>query len=168
MAGQAVLEIGSGTGQHAVYFAENLPGVIWQCADQPDYHATINQRVALAGLPNIRSAIALETLSFDWTSLQVDSVFTANTAHIMSWPAVTAMFKGVGICIREGAFVQYGPFNRNGAFTSESNQQFDGSLRRTNPEMGLRDDADLVTLARENGLYLIDDIPMPANNRILI
>ena len=93
MAGQAVLEIGSGTGQHAVYFAENLPGVIWQCADQPDYHATINQRVALAGLPNIRSAIALETLSFDWTSLQVDSVFTANTAHIMSWPAVTASFR---------------------------------------------------------------------------
>ena len=68
----------------------------------------------------------------------------------------------------EGVFVQYGPFNRNGAFTSESNRQFDASLKRTNPEMGLRDDADLVFLARENGLYLIDDIPMPANNRILI
>ncbi len=165
---QTVLEIGSGTGQHGVFFAENLPGVIWQCADQVAYHDTISQRINAAGLPNLRHPIALEAISFDWTSIKVDAVFTANTAHIMSWSAVVAMFKGVSQCLLEGSFVQYGPFNRDGKFTSPSNQQFHDSLVKSDPAMGIRDDARLIEVAREFGMTLIDDIAMPANNRILV
>jgi len=166
--GETVLEVGSGTGQHAVFFAEHLPGVTWQCADQVNYHSIINQRVADAHLPNLLPAIALEVLSFKWKEVEADNVFSANTAHIMSWRAVEAMFAGVGSLLTAGVFVLYGPFNRNGEFTSESNLRFHQSLQREAPHMGIRDDAELVQLAHQNGLGLVDDIEMPANNRILI
>ena len=166
--GETILEVGSGTGQHAVYFAENMPGVIWQCADQTHYHSIINQRVADAQLPNLFPAIDLDVLSFNWRDIDVDSVFSANTAHIMPWSAVEAMFIGIGALITDGVFVLYGPFNRDGEFTSESNFRFHQSLQREAPHMGIRNDADLGQLARRCGLTMVKDIDMPANNRILI
>ena len=166
--GETVLEIGSGTGQHAVFFAENMSGVIWQCADQVHYHSTINQRVANAQLPNLLPAIELEVLAFDWRKIEVDSFFSANTAHIMPWGAVEAMFRGIGASIKDGVFVLYGPFNRDGEFTSESNFRFHQSLQREAPHMGIRNDTDLRQLASQCDLALVKDIDMPANNRILI
>lgn len=168
-AGHRVLEIGSGTAQHAVYFAANMPDIVWQCADQKSFHSGINQRVAIAALPNLFPALQLETISFDWSVLEVESFFSANTAHIMSWEAVEAMFNGVGSKIAaNGKFILYGPFNRDGKFTSESNRLFHLSLQNRDPQMGLRDDRDLIALASGAGLRLTEDIAMPANNRILV
>ena len=93
---QAVLEIGSGTGQHAVFFAEKLPHITWQCADQSRYHDVINHRLSAAGLDNLPSPLVLEVETFDWKINNIGSVFSANTAHIMSWNALEAMFCGVG------------------------------------------------------------------------
>lgn len=166
--GETVLEVGSGTGQHAVFFAENLSTVTWQCADQKEHHPVINRRIVDACLPNLLPAIELEAESFKWRQIGADSVFSANTAHIMSWNAVEAMFVGVGQIITDGVFILYGPFNRNGVFTSESNQRFHRSLRLAAPHMGVRDDVELVELAKRSGMRLETDIEMPANNRILV
>ena len=165
---QTVLEIGSGTGQHCVFFAEHMPWLQWLTADQPSYHAGIAARMKLADLPNLSPPVALEACTFDWNSVEFDSAFSANTAHIMSWDAVVAMFHGLGSQLRSGVFVLYGPFNRNGEFTSPSNAQFDRYLRSQDANMGIRDDQALFRLGRESGLSCIEDIPMPANNRILI
>ena len=166
--GQTILEVGSGTAQHSVYFAENLPDIVWQTADQKIHHDTILARVALANRRNLLPPLDLEALVFDWSQVEFDGAFSANTAHIMSWSAVVAMFRGIGRQLKDGVFILYGPFNRNGVFTSSSNQQFDNHLRRANPEMGIRDDRALIEVGLECGLELVNDIDMPANNRILI
>ncbi|MGI9318083.1 MAG: DUF938 domain-containing protein [bacterium] len=166
--GDTVLEVGSGTGQHAVFFAENLPGIVWQCADQLIYHSAINQRVADSNLPNLLPAIELEVTAFDWALVEANSVFSANTAHIMPWSAVKALFAGVSRAINDGVFVLYGPFNRDGKFTSDSNRQFHESLQRQASHMGVRDDVELCQLAQQHGLELADDVDMPSNNRILV
>lgn len=164
-----VLEIGAGTGQHATHFAANMPSIIWQCADQQQYHAGIACRVAQLNLPNLLAPIELEVIAYDWQSCQADSFFSANTAHIMPWPAVVAMFAGVGSLIgHDGVFILYGPFNRQGEFTSDSNRAFHYSLLNRDPAMGIRDDRAIIDLAASCGMQLCDDIDMPANNRILI
>lgn len=166
--GGTVLEIGAGTGQHAVFFASQLPALIWQPADQRAYLWVIRARQQESRLPNLLPPIELEAGSFDWSGQQYDHLYSANTAHIMSWEAVCAMFEGAGQALGHGVFVLYGPFNRNGEFTSESNRRFDASLRSQNAEMGIRDDAALSVLANRSGLVLAEDIAMPANNRILV
>jgi len=169
---QTVLEIGSGTAQHAVFFAKEMPHLTWQCADQLIYHDAINQRLAETALTNILPPVKLETETFDWKGVYADSIFSANTAHIMSWNAVESMFRGVGQVLASGSaaglFILYGPFNRDGAFTSESNRQFDQMLKRREPKMGIRDDQALISLALQHGLRFIQDIEMPSNNRILV
>lgn len=163
-----VLEIGSGTGQHAAFFGPALPRLIWQTSDLAVNHAGIRAWLAEAAAPNVREPLLLDVLG-PWPDWPFDAVFSANTAHIMSWPQVQAMFAGVArVLAPSGRFCLYGPFNRRGEFTSESNREFDRALRAQDPAMGLRDDRELCALARGCGLTLESDHDMPANNRLLV
>ncbi len=165
----AVLEIGSGTGQHAVYFGAHLPHLTWQTSDLPAHHAGIRQWLDEAALPNVRPPIALDVSRRPWTVPPIDAVYSANTAHIMSWPAVSAMMTGVAeVLAVEGVFALYGPFNYAGTYTSAGNARFDRFLRAADPAAGIRDFAALDELATGVGLALLDDHAMPANNRLLV
>jgi cyclopropane fatty-acyl-phospholipid synthase-like methyltransferase len=165
----SALEIGAGTGQHAVHFAGNLPHLQWQPTDCEQNLAGIGLWVSEAALPNLRAPLKLDVRDSEWPVQTVDYVFSANTAHIMSWAEVESMFAGVARVLRtRGLFALYGPFNRDGHFTSESNQAFDASLRERDPKMGLRDDKALQALAREHGLRFTGEHAMPANNRLLL
>jgi hypothetical protein len=158
-ASRKVLEIGSGTGQHAAYFAPALPHLAWQASD------------VAAHLPGIREW-GVEPIELDvdghWPSIDADAAFTANTCHIMSWPQVEKMFAGVGAIATLRTFCLYGPFNYGGRFTSESNARFDAMLRTRDPLSGLRDFEAIVALAGKQGMALLEDNAMPANNRLLV
>ncbi|MEE9142434.1 MAG: DUF938 domain-containing protein, partial [Gammaproteobacteria bacterium] len=122
-----------------------------------------------AGLKNVLPPLPLDVSKQPWPIADVDAVFSANTTHIMSWPEVERMFEGVGDLLKVGRpFCLYGPFNKNGEFTSASNQAFDADLKSRDPQMGVRDIGDLEVLAEKNGMVVEDDVEMPANNRILI
>lgn len=158
-----VLEIGSGTGQHAAYFAPALPHLVWQASDVAE------------NLPGIRewvsdpAPIELDVDKEDWPALSVDAAFSANTCHILSWPQVERMFAGVGRLLPpEGVFALYGPFNYHGKHTSKSNADFDAMLRSRDPASGLRDFQDISALAEGAGLALAEDNAMPANNRLIV
>lgn len=164
-----ILEIGAGTGQHAVYFARQLPHLDWQPTDQADALPGIRLWVGEARLANLRSPLALDTGHESWPVTQAAGIFSANTTHIMDWPAVEGLFRGVGRVLPSGgAFCLYGPFNYGGGYTSASNAEFDTFLKDRDPASGLRDVDDLDRLAQANGLRLSRDFPMPANNRILV
>lgn len=164
-----ILEIGSGTGQHAEHFARALPHLSWQPSDRPGHHDTCRPRLDRADQSNIREPLALDVVRSPWSVGHVDGVFSANTAHIMGWQAVVAMFDGVGKLLSPGqAFCLYGPFNENGRFTSDSNARFDQHLRSQDATMGIRDLDDLRSVAHKNGLALADRHPMPANNQCLV
>ncbi len=165
--GQSILEIGSGTGQHVVHFASALPGIHWVPSEHPEAVPMLRARVEASGLANIDPPRILDVASA-WPLLEVDGVYSANTSHIMSWEEVGCMFRGVGQLLRGGRFFLYGPFNRDGRYTSASNLDFDRSLRMRNPHMGLRNDVDLVALGRQCALELQDDLEMPSNNRMLV
>ena len=163
-----VLEIGSGTGQHAVFFAARAPEARWQpselAANLPGIRAWIDE----AGLPNVLAPIELDVRSA-WPRNQFDFVFTANTFHIMDVSAVAATIAGAGRVLREdGHFAVYGPFNYAGNYTSDSNARFDAQLKDRDPAMGIRDFDWLDQLARTAGMTLAADIEMPVNNRTLI
>lgn len=169
--GGRVLEIGSGTGQHATFFGEHLADVSWQTSDLAANHASINAWRDDAGLDNVLPPLDLDVLRPGWQQHlgPFDYIFTANTAHIMSWPAVEAAIRGAGECLRPGGgMLIYGPFNYDGCFTSDSNQRFDASLRAENPHMGIRDFEAVCATAGEVGLLAVEDVAMPANNRLLV
>ncbi len=164
-----VLEIGSGTGQHAVDFGAELPHLRWQTADVPHYHPGIHAWLDEAALPNVLPPIALDVNQTAWRSGRYDAVFSANTLHIMSWPEVEQFFEGVGTVLAPGGVLTvYGPFNYHGAYTSESNARFDAWLKTRDPASGVRDFEAIETLARAQGLVLQQDVAMPANNRTLV
>jgi cyclopropane fatty-acyl-phospholipid synthase-like methyltransferase len=164
-----LLEIGSGTGQHAVYFAPELPQIFWQTSDRKDNHVGILAWLSGSAATNIGGPISLDVLQDPWPSPGFDAVFSANTAHIMPLDAVEAMFRGVGSVLKPGGqFLLYGPFNYDGCFTSHSNESFDGWLKQQDSAMGIRDLAALEAFAAEAGMYLQEDIGMPVNNRTLI
>lgn len=164
-----VLEIGTGTGQHAVYFANALPQLQWQPSDHPNMGHYCSPWLASSTTTNIRPPLMLDVASKSWPLERADVVFSANTAHIMSWPEVEAMFTGVaGLLPTDGTFCLYGPFNYHGEYTSDSNQVFDRHLKAQQATMGLRDMDDLTRLASMVGLMLKADIAMPANNRFLV
>lgn len=164
-----VLEIGSGTGQHAVYFGAALPHLTWQTADLPRHHAGIRMWIEESGLPNVLQPLALDVNQPNWPIEGVDAVFTANTFHIVSWPEVQRMFDGVARMLRTGGVLcVYGPFNYGGEYTSESNARFDAMLRARDPDSGIRNFEDVRALAEKNGLVFEADHPMPANNRTLV
>ena len=164
-----VLEIGSGTGQHAVYFAPELPHLVWQTADVQAHHPGIHAWLDEAALPNVLPPLELDVNQNAWHSGRYDAVFSANTLHIMGWPEVERFFAGVGAVLEPGGvLVVYGPFNYNGQFTSESNARFDAWLKARDPASGVRDFEAVDALARAQGLLLQHDIAMPANNRSLV
>lgn len=165
----SVLEIASGTGQHAVHFASELPHVTWHCSDLPERLAGIVDWLEEAGLENVVAPVALDVCTGYWPQRHFDYAFSANSSHIMSWPAVVCMFEGVAsILTSRGLFALYGPFNVAGQYTSDSNRRFDEALRLENSDMGLRDIEAVVQLAAASGLAHTENIEMPANNRLLI
>ena len=164
-----VLEIGSGTGQHAVYFAEHLPHVTWQPSDQVVHLPGIDLWINEAKLKNIKAPLALDINQKPWPVLGIDAVFTANTLHILSWESVQVFIESLGEVMCPGAiFCCYGPFNVGGAYTSESNARFDVWLKQQNPLSAIRDLEAVKSLAGDAGIKLKEDIEMPANNKLLI
>ena len=165
----SVLEIGSGTGQHAVFFAANLPGLLWQPSDRDENLAGLEARFALEGGKNVLPPLKLDVIRDDWPDVRFDAAFSANTAHIMHWEAVVAMFTGIAAGLVAGArFCLYGPFNVNARFTSQSNANFDAHLRAEDPKMGIRDMAKIENLANLHNMPLEQKLAMPANNFILV
>lgn len=163
-----VLEIGSGTAEHAIHFATALPELTWQTSDLEVNLPGIRRWIRDAALANLPPPLALDVTG-RWPERRFDAVFTANTLHIMSWASVRALFAALPAVLRPHALLAvYGPFNYDGAFTSPSNEAFDAWLKRRSPDSGIRDFAALEALARSIGLALVEDCPMPANNRTLI
>jgi len=164
-----VLEIGSGTGQHAVYFAGRLPHLVWQPSDTAENLPGIQQWRQEAGLANVREPLELDVCRRPWPVAGADAVFSANTVHIMSWPQVECFFEGVGTVLGPGGlFCLYGPFNFDGRYTAESNARFDRWLKERDPRMGVRDYEDLAALAAAAGLEAVARYPMPADNFTLV
>jgi hypothetical protein len=164
-----VLEIGSGTGQHAVYFARHLPHLTWHPTEQLGYLQDLAARVQLEGGGNLRAPTVLDVRQTIWPVRSVDAVFTANTLHIMSWPEVVALYHGVGgVLAPGGVMCTYGPFRYDGRYTSESNREFDNMLRERDPASGLRDIHAISELARQYGMRLTADHDLPAFNRLLV
>jgi SAM-dependent methyltransferase len=164
-----VLEIGSGTGQHAVYFARSLSHLLWHPTEQLTYLPDLAERVRLEGTPNLRAPTLLDVRQAVWPLRSVDALFTANTLHIMSWPEVMALFNGIGNVLAPGGVLCiYGPFRYDGRYTSDSNQEFDRMLQDRDPLSGLRDIRAVTALAEQYGLRLDEDNDLPANNRLLV
>lgn len=165
---RCVLEIGSGTGQHAVHFAAAMPWLQWQCSDRATQLPGIRQWLDEAALPNTPAPLALDVAGA-WPTHRYDAVFSANTLHIMGWPEVERMFARLPeITTDDAVLAIYGPFLRQGQPTSESNVAFDRSLKSRDPRMGLRDAGAVERLARAAGFALQEDRAMPANNRCLL
>jgi cyclopropane fatty-acyl-phospholipid synthase-like methyltransferase len=164
----SLLEIGSGTGQHAVSFAEKMPHLTWHTSDCAEYLPGIQAWLADAKLENVRPPFILDVSESTWPALEIDAIFSANTAHIMHWHHVEAMFSGVGkVLVSGGRFMLYGPFNYNRQYTSDSNERFDQWLKDRDPQSGIREFESLNELADNAGMVLKQDFEMPANNRIL-
>ena len=168
-----VLEIGSGTGQHAAYFPYHLPHLTWQPSDTEENLQGIEAWRQSSNLTNTLAAITLDVSQTVWPVTSVDYIFSANTVHIMSWQSVISMFASIRKILKpNGIFCLYGPFNYDGQFTSPSNAQFDLWLKARDPLSGVRDFEALCSLANQPGtdspLELINDHQMPANNRILV
>ena len=160
-----VLEIGSGTGQHAVHFAQGLPHLIWQTSDQLQYHAGIELWLAEAMLPNVRAPLAFAIGEHTWPTDEFDAVFSANTAHIMQRHEVQLMMQQIAKNLPDdGIFCQYGPFTQGGQFNSQSNADFHQHLV-SQGYGGYRDLDELQLWA--DGMALRDIATMPANNLLL-
>jgi cyclopropane fatty-acyl-phospholipid synthase-like methyltransferase len=168
-AGQQVLEVGSGTGQHVVSFASELPDTHWQPADTGYYLPALRARLAAEAPANVAAALDLDVRMEPWPAVSFDVVFSANTLHFMGGDCVEHFFRGVDeVLCAGGMLVVYGPFNYNGRYTSDSNAQFDKWLKNTDPVRGIRDIEWVTRLAEARGMQLRQDIAMPANNRLLI
>ena len=163
----SVLEIGSGTGQHAVHFARYLPHLHWQPSDQAPYLPGIRAWREEAALPNLAAPLVLNVTE-PWPVDSVPAVFSANTVHIMHWPEVEALFRGLNEHLAPGGeFCLYGPFNYGGQFTSASNARFDQWLKARDAGSGIRDIEAITALAEGSDMRLVEDHTMPANNRLL-
>ncbi len=168
----SVLEIGSGSGQHAFHFCQQLPSLTWQCTDRGEYlaglKANIEQQNSLEFSSQFSPAIELDVCGL-WPEQSYDMIYTANSLHIMSWQSVQSLMQNLATCLNEGAFFCcYGPFKYAGEFTSPSNANFEMWLKDRNPKSGIRDFEALETQANAQQLQLVRDIKMPANNQLLI
>jgi hypothetical protein len=165
-----VLEIASGTGEHVVHFARNLPGLSFQPSD-PDFaaHESIAAWTAQAGLANVAPPLALDAAAPDWPIARADALICINMVHISPWAATLGLFAQAGKILPAGApLYLYGAYKRGGAHTAPSNAAFDGWLRAQNPEFGVRDLEAVAQVAADNGFSPPDVLDMPANNLSLI
>jgi Protein of unknown function (DUF938) len=166
---QRVLEVASGTGQHAVFFGAQLPHLSWQTSDIQQNLEGIKAWLAEAELPNVMPPLTLDVNDSAWSVEKFDAVFNANTVHIISWPEVQRLFNHIAKVVSLGAVICfYGPFNYKGQFTSPSNARFDASLKARDEQSGIRDFEAINELAITHGFILQKDIEMPSNNRLLV
>lgn len=166
---RSVLEIGSGTGQHAVHFALAMPSLIWQPSELADAMPGLRKRIFNEGPSNLRAPVLLDVTRLPWDVRKVDAVFTANTLHIMHWPQVEALFAGLPAVTKPGTVLAiYGPFRYGGRYTSPSNESFDRLLHTRDPGSGIRDFEAVDALARAAGFSFKADHAMPANNQTLV
>lgn len=166
---EQVLEIGSGTGQHAVHFAAALPHLRWQTSDRAENLGGIRAWLDEAALANTPAPLELDVTQRQWPAQRYDAVYSANTLHIMSWPEVELLFARLPeVMTARARLALYGPFNYGGRHTSDSNAAFDASLKASVPHRGIRDFEAVDALARGIGLELLEDRAMPANNRCLV
>lgn len=166
---ETLLEIAGGTGQHAVFFAEQFPKLQWLSSDIPAAVTTLNIRISHANLPNLPRAIAIDANAPDWKCEVVDAIYSANSLHIMSAASVEKFFAGVGSkLLAGGLLLVYGPFKYREKFTTESNAQFDRWLKDRDPLSGVRDFEWVNELAENIGMVLLEDNAMPANNQMLV
>ena len=165
---ESVMEIGAGTGQHATYFASQLPHLVWRPTEQPDALATLGPRCQAAGLANVAAPVALDMAVRPWPGPWPDAIYTANTLHIVSEALVAEFFGACGEQASAGSLLLvYGPFNYNGQYTAASNERFDGWLKERDVRSGIRDFEWVDGLANAAGYGLLEDVAMPANNRLL-
>ena len=166
---ETVLEIGSGTGQHAVHFSTHLSHLVWQPTELGENVAMLKSRIDLEGLGNLLPAKELDVLRIDWGLEETDAIFIANMFHIAPIEVMHTCLKGTSNCLKRlGIFCVYGPFRFGGEFTSPSNAEFDYSLKTNNPEWGIRDFEQLCQVAEEEGLAFQHNYSMPANNQLLV
>jgi len=164
-----VLEIGTGTGQHAVYFAAAMPHLTWQTSDLPENHEGIQAWLTDYFGSNLKPPLALDAAQSLWPIEHTDAVFTSNTFHIMPWEAVLSLLDGCARILPPGGLlVVYGPFNEQGAFTSDSNAEFDQWLKTQAPHRGIRNRQTVAEEAGQRGLQLTETLELPANNRCLV
>ena len=165
-----VLEIGAGTGQHAVYFGRIRPDLIWQASDVASNVPDLSRRFEHEAPDRLAPPITLDVADqAQWPAGPFDAVYTANTLHIMPWELTPLLLAGAARCLRPGGqLILYGPFHDAGRHTSASNQAFDRSLRQRDPVMGIRDAVEVAALAARHEFEQQADLALPANNRILI
>ena len=165
-----VLEVASGTGQHAAWFAASLPGTHWLPSEaDPSAFASIAAWAEFEGAPNVGEAILLDAAAERWPVDVLDVVYCANLIHIAPWPCCAGLLRGAGRHLTPGGLlVLYGPFKVDGRHTSASNEAFDRSLRAQDPHWGVRDLRDVETRAVEQGLHLVEKVDMPANNLVVV
>lgn len=162
-----VLEIGSGTGQHAVYFAQNLPHLQWHPSDKDVESSGIRLRVK--HVANVELPKEFDVSESPWPHPEIDAVFSANTCHIMPWHITLLMLNRVADTLPvDGVFALYGPFNYNGSYSSPSNAEFDEWLVSRDPQQGIRDIESVSGALESKGMLLVTDHAMPANNRLLV
>ena len=166
---ETVLEIGSGTGQHAVHFSTHLSHLVWQPTELGERVAILKSRIDLEGPGNLLPAKELDVLRNNWELEKTDAVFIANVFHIAPIEVMHSCFKGMSKCLKRlGIFSVYGPFRFEGKFTSPSNAEFDCSLKTNNPEWGIRDFEQLCQVAEERGFTFQHNYSMPTNNQLLV
>ena len=164
-----VLEIGSGTGQHAAFMTQRMPELAWQPSDLLDAIPGINAWRQESARDNFLPPLVLDVTQDLWPVKQVDAVFSSNVLHFVGWHKVRAMFAGIGRVLKEnGLAIFYGPFNYHGEYTSSGNRSLDEWLKERDPESGIKDFEQIVLAGRKEKLRLLKDIAMPANNRILV
>lgn len=165
-----VLEIASGTGEHAAYFAQHLPHLIWQPSDQPGRSPdSMLAHRAAAATPNLRIPLALDAAAPDWPIAGADAIVAINMIHIAPWAATLGLMAGAGRLLPPGGpLVLYGPFREPDIAIAASNAAFDADLRRQDPAWGLRSREHVAAAARASGLSMTRRIAMPANNLVLV
>ena len=164
-----VLEIGSGSGQHAIYFASRFPDIIWQPTELGRWIKPLALNIKDYAADNVLKPFVLDVCNLPWPVAMVSCVYTANTVHIMHWKMVESMFMGVGQVLQPaGLFCIYGPFRYGGEYTTASNAGFDQWLKQCDPNSGIRDIEAITQLAVDQQLCLIHDFDMPANNQFLV
>jgi cyclopropane fatty-acyl-phospholipid synthase-like methyltransferase len=165
----SLLEIGSATGPHAIYFSQALPDLSWQCSDRTDYLPSLNDNIKQSKLNNVLPPIELDVMYYPWNTLQYNVIFTANTLHIMTQKEVDIFLRHVHLALKpEGKLIIYGPFNYNNEYTSESNRQFDNMLRNQHMGSCIKSFESVDDLLIDSNFKFVKDVSMPANNRLIV